>query len=447
MFKKEDYWAIWIGFFLIILSICCVWPFLPATAEGSFSNPAQDWITKPLAWQTNPLASLGVSGEGSPVILPLLVLGAGFAILYGIALAGMGQSFGRFVSAFPAIFGLGVLAYIIAQQTVVRNYGLSYVLWALILGLLISNTLRTPAWLRPAVKTELYIKTGLVLLGAEILFGKILLLGMPGLMVAWMVTPIVVVVMFWVGARLLRISPTLSILIAAATSVCGVSAAIATAAACKARKEELTLTIGMSLLFTVIMMVAMPALINLMDMDIAVGAAWMGGTIDSTGAVAAAGAMLGTEALEIAAVVKMIQNILIGVIAFGVAVYWVTSVDRDTDAKPSVMEIWYRFPKFILGFLAASVVFSILYAMLGAAMGSMAIDDGVIKLTKTFRGWFFCLAFVCIGLESNLKDLWGEMGSTGMPLGLYMIGQTFNILLTLFVAWLAFGFFFTQVIG
>ena len=156
-----------------------------------------------------------------------------------------------------------------------------------------------------------------MLLGAEVLFGNILRLGAPGLFVAWLVTPVVIVFMYQFGVRYLRIgSRSLVMVIAAATSVCGVSAAIAVAAAARARKQELTLAVGMSLIFTVAMMILMPLGIRWAGMDPMVGAAWIGGTVDATGAVVAAGAILGEQAEQIAAVVKMIQNTLIGVVAF-----------------------------------------------------------------------------------------------------------------------------------
>jgi uncharacterized membrane protein YadS len=259
---------------------------------------------------------------------------------------------------------------------------------------------------------------------------------MQGILVAWVVTPIVVIFMYFFGTRVLKgISKTLVIVIAAATSVCGVSAAIATAGACRAKKEELTLAVGMTLIFTVLMMVFMPIVIKGMGMDTIVGAAWMGGTIDSTGAVVAAGTMLGKEAMDVAAVVKMIQNVLIGLVAFVVAVLWVTRVDRNPSApKPTPMEIWYRFPKFILGFVAASVVFSFI---LTPVLGDDSVDT-ILGISKSFRGYFFCLAFVSIGLESNFKELAKQMVG-GKPMVVYIVGQTFNLILTLVVAYIAFG--------
>ena len=173
-----------------------------------------------------------------------------------------------------------------------------------------------------------------------------------------------------------------------------------------------------------------------MGLSNVLGGAWLGGTIDSTGAVAAAGAMLGEDALAVAATVKMIQNILIGVVAFGVAVYWVTRVERAAgDARPSWLEIWHRFPKFILGFVAASIVFSWLAA--SSANGERVVDAVLGYTGSTLRTWFFCLAFVSIGLETNFRELAAYMKG-GKPLVLYVVGQTFNLCLTLLMAWLMF---------
>jgi uncharacterized membrane protein YadS len=237
-------------------------------------------------------------------------------------------------------------------------------------------------------------------------------------------------------------SKALVIIVAAATSVCGVSAAIATAAAVKAKKEELTLAVGMTLIFTVLMMVLMPVLISAVGMGEQVGGAWMGGTIDATGAVVAAGALLGDNAEIVAAIVKMVQNILIGVLAFVVAVLWVTRVERDPGApRPGAMEIWYRFPKFIVGFVAASLVFSFVLIPLfgGGQVGLDAVEQDVIRaITKTSRDWLFCLAFVAIGLESNFRQLAGQMAG-GKPIVLYLVGQSFNLILTLLAAYIAFG--------
>jgi len=385
-----------------------------------------------------------VSGN---IFLSLVLLMLALAVLTAIGVAFMrNENAGKYIMGFIGVFILATIAYWIANQINVKYWGLSYALWALLVGLLISNTIGTPSWLKAGAKTELFIKIGLVLLGAEILFKKILSLGAPGLMVAWIVTPVVIIFMFNFGVRVLKMSnKSLIIIIACATSVCGVSAAIAAAAACCAKKEDLTLAVGMTLIFTVLMMFFMPLVIGAIGMNSILGAAWMGGTIDSTGAVVAAGSMLGPDAEKVAAVVKMIQNVLIGLVAFFIAIYWVTKVERDPDCEPNALEIWYRFPKFVIGFVAASLIFS--FIVVPAMNGDFnLVESTYIKpITKVLRGWFFCLAFTAIGLESNFKDLAGRMEG-GKPMILYVVGQSFNLILTLFVAWLAFMVFFPNAI-
>jgi uncharacterized membrane protein YadS len=228
-------------------------------------------------------------------------------------------------------------------------------------------------------------------------------------------------------------------------SVCGVSAAIATGAACRAKKEELSLAIGLSLLFTVLMMVAMPPAIRWLGLDPIVGGAWLGGTIDATGAVVAAGEALGKEAGEVAATVKMIQNSMIGVIAFAVAVYWAGWVERDAgDPRNSLAaEAWRRFPKFILGFLAASIACSWVFSR--SPESGLWVDGTITGFTSRLRGWLFCAGFVCMGLQTNFRELAPFLAS-GRPLVLYVGGQLLNLLLTLGMASLTFGWLFRKVV-
>lgn len=383
----------------------------------------------------------------------LILLGISFACFFGIGIKAMGKSFKEFAIAFVFIFGVALLAYLASSQATMKQYGVGYAFWAIFFGMLISNTVGTPKWAMPAVQTEYYIKTGLVLLGAKILFEKVITIGTAGIFVAWVVTPTVWLVTYWFGQKIVKIpSKRLNATICSDMSVCGVSAAIATAAACKAKKEELTLAVGLSLVFTSIMMIVMPAVIKAtfpVDKQLILGGAWMGGTIDATGAVAAAGAFLGEKALYVAATIKMIQNVLIGVIAFFVALYFTTRVEvQETGRKVGGMEIWYRFPKFVLGFIAASIIFSLAYTTYNAqvaGLGPAMIDQGIVKgMGDLFRGWFFCLSFVSIGLATNFKEL-GEHLVGGKPFILYVVGQSFNLFMTLIVAYIMFYVVFPEL--
>lgn len=417
LWKKEDWWTIWLGILLMAGAATGLIRFIPKLPmwTGSISN------------------ALPIK-----MILPIILWGMGIAVLTGLALKVMGKDVGKYLKAFPVVFILTILAFLIGNHATLALYGFNDIIWALAIGMFISNVIGKPNWLVPALRTELFIKTGLVLLGAEILFNRVLSLGLNGLGVAWIVTPIVVLFMYMFGTKVLKIkSKSLVATVATCTSVCGVSAAIATGAAVKAKKEEISAAISVSLIFTVLMMIGMPFLIRWFGLSEAVGGAWIGGTVDSTGAVVVAGSMVGPYAMEVAAIVKMLQNVLIGFVAFCWAIYWVTKVERKPGAeKPSLKEIWIRFPKFILGFIVASLVFSF---VLLPTLGQTQVD-GILKITSTARSWLFALAFVTIGLDSRFVDLKKAFKGKG-PLKLYVVGQTFNLILTLLAA----SFFFKNL--
>ncbi|MCA9198483.1 MAG: putative sulfate exporter family transporter [Planctomycetales bacterium] len=448
----EDWTAAYLGLLILVVSLSLAlvsrpegtkWNMPAAEAKSvEWKSPVKGWLGKPGTWTDNPVDSLRKTSEQGDVTWqwkPLVGAFGSLLVIGALAYAFRADSVPKFLIAFPALFLLATLSYVMAGQSVVKNYNLEYALWALLVGLVIANTVGTPKWLDGAVSGELYIKLGLVLLGAEVLFGRLLALGLPGVCVAWVVTPIVLISTYVFGQKVLKIpSRSLNMVISADMSVCGVSAAIATAAACKAKKEELSLAVGLSLSFTVMMMVVMPRVVQAMGLDPMVGGAWIGGTIDSTGAVTAAGEALGPQGSETAVTVKMIQNILIGVTAFCVAVYWTRFVESGDAANSTVgvSEIWRRFPKFVLGFLAASAVCSAIFA--ASAFGEVWIGASTDAVTKSLRGWLFCLAFVCIGLDTNFRQLLPYLKS-GKPMVLYVCGQSLNILLTLGMSYLMFG--------
>ena len=319
----------------------------------------------------------------------------------------------------------------VSAEFTLKRY-LEWAFWALIIGLLIANTVGVPKWLKPAIRTEFFIKTGLVIFGFSILFSNIAKFGLYGLGIAWGVTPVVIIFMWWFGNRILKIkNKPLLMTMAAATSVCGTSAAIATGAASGAKKEDLSVAISISIIFTIIMMVFEPMIIEWTGMGQIMGGALIGGTVDSTGAVVLAGSALGPEAEQVASLVKMIQNILIGFIAFFVAIFFARKIDKTGKSEVKAVEIWDRFPKFILGFMAASIIASIIFVPAFGAEKTSAVN----KVLGQFKDWCFVLAFTSIGLDTNFKQIAKSMQG-GKVLWLYIVGQTFNIILTFAVVWL-----------
>jgi uncharacterized membrane protein YadS len=448
----EDMAAVTIGMALLVLALAVAWQARPASDAASRAAFPKGWPTplaqtvgSPRAWAAAPLDGFR-DKEGRFAPAPIL-LGMGWVVLIGLAGTTLGgRRAGAAMLGFVVLAGLACFAYVLASQKTIKFYNLEYPLWALAVGLFVGNAAGVPRWLAPALMGEFFIKTGLVIFGAEVLVSRLLALGLPGLMTAWIVTPIVLVTTYLFGVYGLKIpSRSLCMTLSADMSVCGVSAAIATGAACKAKKEELSLTIGLSLFFTVIMMVVMPPVIRSLGLDPLVGGAWLGGTIDATGAVVAAGETLGKAAGEVAATVKMIQNSMIGLIAFAVAFYWSGWVDRDAGGPRGTLlgEAWRRFPRFILGFLAASLICSGLHSL--GSEQALWVEGATAGFTSKLRGWLFCAGFVCMGLQTNFRQLAPVLAS-GRPVVLYVAGQSFNLALTLAMASLTFGWLFRRAV-
>src|SRR5690606_11742852 len=160
--------------------------------------------------------------------------------------------------------------------------------------------------------------------------------------------------------------------------------------------------------------------------------AWLGGSIDTTGADVASGCMVGEEALKISTIVKFSQNVLLGIAAFFISIYWTysNSVDAETKKdKPTLKLIWERFPKFVVGFVFVSLMFSFVIPS--------EVHQEIKGSLKSIQGLWFALAFTSIGLETNFKDLFSH--SNKKPLYAFLIAQTFNILVTLVVAYVLFN--------
>ena len=360
--------------------------------------------------------------KGLYVGIALLVIGvAGFALV--------GGSVGAFALGFPAVFILAWLARVIAGNGLFVDYGIEYVIFALLLGLLISNTIGTPKWLLPAVQTEYFIKTGLVILGAGLLFMEVIQAGVLGLLQAVLVVFVVWYVCFWM-ARKLRVDDDFAAMLSSSVAICGVSAAIATCGAIQGDKKKLSYVTSLVLICAVPMMIVMPWIVKAFHMPDIMAGAWLGGTLDTSATVVAAGALISDAAMKTGVIVKFSQNALIGVAAFILVVWWTYKAGAKTGGdKPNAAIIWERFPKFVLGFLIASAVFSFFLPNDMVAGTRSALGE--------LRTWWFALAFVCIGLETRFVDLATMEG--GRPAVAFLGAQAVNVVWTLLLAWLIFG--------
>ena len=357
-----------------------------------------------------------------------------FLLVYGIAIlasAALGKGISSVAKGFPIIYILTVVALILAGNTFLKNWNLEAVIFSLLIGLAISNFFTVPLWLKNALSTELYVKIGLVLLGSSIIFGDILKAGSLGFIQALLVVVAVWYFAFWLCKKM-GIDEELSIIISSAVSICGVSAAIASAGAIKGDAKKLSYVISVVLITAIPMIIFMPFIANMLGLSQAVSGAWLGGTIDTTGAVIASGSLIGEEALKISTIVKFSQNVLLGLAAFFISIYWTYTNNTSATAlesKPTLGIIWERFPKFVLGFIAASLLFSFLI--------SPQTVDLIKGDLKALQGLWFSLAFTSIGLETKFSDLFNQEGKK--PLYAFLLAQLFNVFFTLIVAYLLFN--------
>ena len=304
---------------------------------------------------------------------------------------------------------------------------LEYPLIAVALGLIANALLRgtkTHAFVQPGIRTELFLKVGLVLMAAGLNINVIMKQGAGGLLQALVLVTSVFFFTWWLATRF-KLPPQLKAVMACAVSICGVSAAIAAAGAVLAKKKEVTYVTALVIVTALPLMILMPWIARAIGLSETVAGAWFGGNIDTTAAVVGAGTLYGETAQQVASVVKMSQNALIGVAAFLLAMYFVVKVERKPSERPSAIVIWQRFPKFILGFVLVSIL---------ASTG--VLSGNAVTVLKALSKWAFAAAFLSIGLELSVREL-GAMG--WRPVAVYLSATVFNTALALGAAWVIFG--------
>jgi uncharacterized integral membrane protein (TIGR00698 family) len=421
----------------------------------------EDWVVTFLSIPLLIIAFFADNLNGGPKIPETLItldawknIGIFFIIALTILFVGnrlLGRPMRGLLVSFIVIFAIAVLAQWVAKLEVVKFYGFEAVFFSVLFGLLVRNLFRVPEWLKPAIQGEFFIKIGVVCLGATVLFSDVMKSGFAGLIQAVMVVSIVWFFAYWL-ARKLRVERATAMTLASGCSICGVSASITAAGVAGTDKKSLSYICSLVLIIVVPMIYLMPWLaemvVPLLTDDPAlqqeITGAWIGGTIDTTSGVGASSAMAGDVAQSTAIVVKATQNVLIGLVAFFIALYLSTRGGNGSTSSPSFGIVWEKFPKFILGFVVASALFSILQSNDMLTLN----DSGKIvetSLAKNFSTFFFSLSFVCIGMDTRLKDIVSR--ENRRVLWSFVCAQLFNIVVTLFLAWLMFGIVKPELLG
>jgi uncharacterized membrane protein YadS len=439
---NEDWLAIWIGLGLVLAAIAL-------TATGSSIK----WLAiAPQKWHT--LAEL--LGQLRDQALRYAALYAVWAALLGSGVRVLGITPRAFIPAFTVVFLASLVLYSIGQWDQAARFNLEPPLVALAVGLLISNVVGIPERARAALRVEFYVKVGIVLLGAGVPLALIAWAGPVAIVQAGIVSLVTFGVIYALAVRLgldRRFAATLG----TGGAVCGVSAAIATAGAVGARKEETSIAISIVILWAIATVFLLPLVSRALLLPTGVAGAWIGTSefADAAGLAAAqayagyAGHVPGIAGSPDAAVqaftlMKVIgRDVWIGIWAFVLAIVATTRWERTVVAtRPNVADIWQRFPKFVLGFLVASVFVTIVAHGYGYADYKKVLQPTLVAPLQTLRVWAFIFAFLSIGLTTRFRDL----ASTGArPLLAFTGGVAVNLALGYVLSTALFNDFWTSL--
>lgn len=415
--RREEIWAILISLLVVA-----------AAAAAALSGVARE--LGPLA-PAFPAWSGGPTGvwravAAQPLSLAAL-LGGCLAAFLGPARI-MGWDVRRYALGFALLYAFSVLVTVLGSNQLLKNLQLETPLLALIVGMILGNTLPIPGWFQLALKTEFYVKLGIVLMGATLPFTLVLQAGPMAILQATIVATITFVTIYLAATRLFGMDPRFGACLGAGGSICGVSAAIAIGSACRAEKSHVSITISLVVLWAVGMVFVLPLGSRHLGLAPGPAGAWIGTSEFADAAGFAAAAAIGDErAVRAFTLMKVVgRDMFVGVWAVIVAFLSVTRWEgRGAEAGPrlEVAQIWQRFPKFILGFLLASGAVTVVLACLDADQAARFSREALGPI-KTLRGWAFTWTFLSIGFTTRFRDL-TRFG--WKPLGAFTIGVLVNV--------------------
>jgi uncharacterized membrane protein YadS len=462
---SEDWLSVWIGLLIFVLSLGV----LAGADILGWVVSTQVWTDLSKALGTTSKAYAGLGGLGA-----LIATYVGLLVVMTAGAAALKANVARFAAAFTAVFWLGYICWIIGSWAnfavntpgAMKQFGISWSLRltaeggfivALLAGLFVGNFMPGfAAWMKEAVRPELYVKIAIVLLGGFLgvtaaeklsLATSLMFLGLAAIIVAYLIFWSVV---YYVARTWFGFSREWAAPLASGISICGVSAAIATGAAIRARPMVAIMVSSLVVIFAVVELLFLPFLAQaFLTHEPLVAGAWMALSVKTDGAAVASGAI--TESLILAnnaaaginyakgwiigtaATVKVFIDIFIGIWAFVLAYVWTTHIEKREGDRARIGEIWERFPKFVIGYVLTFVL--ILVLALSATPDLMGKVKAAMGEANAFRGIFFVLTFFTIGVMTNFRKLWEEgIGKLAAVYLLCLFG--FIIWVGLLISWL-----------
>ena len=445
LWKTEDWWAVCMAFIVIGIALALYYTNnIPALKTLAVSAPGK-WTT----WDQ-------VVEYYSKNWVGYIVNYLFWAIIFTISSKILGFRVKEFLPSFTFVYVVSVIIFLIAANKTAHHYNIEPPILAVILGLILSNIFRFPKWMDAGFRVEYYIKTGIVLLGATLPFSLIYMAGPYVLAQAAIVAITAFLVIFYIG-RGFGIDKRTAAVLGAGGAVCGVSASIAMAAAVRAKKEDYVLGIAAVIIMAIIAIFLLPIAAMSMSPPMHPGeaGAWIGTSefADAAGFAAAdwygswyadhvAKTVGGADAHELClwayTLMKVIgRDIWIGLWAFIMAVISTTRWEvEETGVRPSAMEIWWRFPKFVLGFLIASALMTVVVGSVDTHTYLHVMKPNLIAPIKTMRTWTFIFTFFSIGMTTRFREF-VKFGAR--PWATFFIGAAIVIVLGFILSHYVFG--------
>ena len=435
-FRTEDFWAILLGLGLVI-----------AAAILLFAGSSLKWLAvMPAKW-----TDAGVAVSQLFAALPrYLALFAVLAVALGLGAYKIGLSLQRFLLSFAVIFAVTTVLILLGAWSEAGRYTLEPPLVALAIGLVLSNTLRLPAWLNEGLRVEYYVKLGIVLLGATLPLNLLLSAGPVAMGQAAVISLATFGTIFFV-ARRLGLDQRFAATLGAGGAVCGVSASIAVAGAVGAKKEQGPVAITIVVFWAIVMVFALPLVSRWLGLSTGVAGAWIGTSefADAAGFAAAqtfggyAGKVAGItgtpdDAVNAFTLMKVIgRDLWVGIWAFVLSFIAVSRwSDTGVDTRVGAGEVWRRFPKFVLGFLLSSLIVAWVASGYPGADFKRVLVPELIDPLKNLRVWAFTFCFLSIGLSTRWRDL-AAIGRK--PFLAFTAGVIVNVILGYFLSVVVFG--------
>ena len=382
LWKTEDWWAVWLGLLIVLVGL--------AVFMGGSS--IKGWAVTPGSWaDTAGLARDFANNVGGYVVVFLL-----FGVVFTLSMAVMGRKVSEFVPGFILLF-LGALGMLyLAGWSVMKEFDLGAPLLALLIGLGIGNAVRLPDWFKTSLRTEYYIKTGIVLLGATLPMTLIFSAGPIAFLQATIVSVTTWLTIYLAATRIFNLEPQFGAVLGAGGAVCGVSASIAVGGAVKAKKDHISIGIAVVSVWAIVMIFALTFITKAMIPDSLTpgeAGAWVGTSefADAAGfaVVAEIANRHGDAAINTFTLMKVIgRDIWIGIWCLILSLVSVTYWERQSGGGGRIGAgiIWERFPKFVLGFFAASAIMSVVAAQVpGDYLGKAKVADTFKSHAETIK--------------------------------------------------------------